>query len=237
MQTWVLIVDDSPELRKLFSFALSGYGGYTIRQAPGGAEALDLIAQNTFDVAVLDLGMPDMNGIDLINRLRQGERTADMAIVVASGREDGAEAALAAGADRYLQKPVQPQELYEAIEAVLAEKRGSRRVGGDTLGTQTLLESFPYFVTVFDDRRRVVMANTAFFEGTSTGLADSGVNGMEAVSELIGPLDQAIRTHDVVEETTGEGTTRTLVSVYPIGTTTSEGNRLYLHIARPMPEC
>jgi two-component system, OmpR family, KDP operon response regulator KdpE len=121
--TSVLIVDDEPQIRRALDVGLRSHG-YLVRQAADGASALEALADGGTDVVILDLGLPDMDGTEVLRRLRAW---SDVAVVVLSVRAGQADkiAALDAGADDYVEKPFGIGELLARIRAL------RRRLGGD----------------------------------------------------------------------------------------------------------
>jgi two-component system, OmpR family, KDP operon response regulator KdpE len=113
----VLIVDDEPPIRKLLRMGLSTQG-YQILEAPNGKTALELTAEKP-DLIILDLGLPDMQGLDLLRTIRA--RDEKVAIVVLSSRGDEAAKvqALDLGADDYVTKPFGTEELLARMRAAL----------------------------------------------------------------------------------------------------------------------
>jgi two-component system, OmpR family, KDP operon response regulator KdpE len=113
----VLVVDDEPPIRKLLRMGL-GTQDYDILEAPTGRAALQLLDQNP-DLIILDLGLPDMQGLDLLRVARA--RNERVAIVVLSSRGDevGKVEALDLGADDYLTKPFGMNELLARVRAAL----------------------------------------------------------------------------------------------------------------------
>jgi two-component system, OmpR family, KDP operon response regulator KdpE len=113
----VLIVDDEPPIRKLLRMGLTTQG-YQILEAPNGKTALELVAQKP-DLIILDLGLPDVQGIDLLRTIRA--RDDKVAIVVLSSRGDEAAKvqALDLGADDYVTKPFGTEELLARMRAAL----------------------------------------------------------------------------------------------------------------------
>src|ERR1700694_2099899 len=103
----ILIVDDDPAITTLLklSFELEGH---VVVTASSGAEALELARQIHPAAMVVDVMMPEMDGLELVRRLRDNEATADIPIVCCSARAMARdiEAGLAAGADDYVSKPV-----------------------------------------------------------------------------------------------------------------------------------
>jgi two-component system KDP operon response regulator KdpE len=120
--TTVLIVDDEPQLLRALGINLRARG-YEVHAAADGAEALRLAAAHPPDVVVLDLGLPDMDGTEVVAGLRGW---TDVPILVLSGRTDSSDKvdALDAGADDYVTKPFGMDELLARLRAML------RRSGG-----------------------------------------------------------------------------------------------------------
>ncbi|GAC1388924.1 MAG: hypothetical protein NVSMB4_15000 [Acidimicrobiales bacterium] len=113
----ILIVDDDPAITTLLkmSFELEGH---VVMTAASGPEALELAREIHPAAMVVDVMMPDMDGLELVRRLRANEATANIPIVCCSARSlaRDVEAGLAAGADDYLTKPLDPYELVQKIE-------------------------------------------------------------------------------------------------------------------------
>jgi DNA-binding response OmpR family regulator len=113
----ILIVDDDPAITTLLkmSFELEGH---VVMTAGSCAEALDLARQIHPAAMVVDVMMPEMDGLELVRRLRANETTADIPIVCCSARSmaGDVEAGMAAGADDYVTKPCDPFELVERVE-------------------------------------------------------------------------------------------------------------------------
>jgi two-component system, OmpR family, KDP operon response regulator KdpE len=113
----VLVVDDEPPIRKLLRTGL-GTQGYQTLDAPNAKAALDLMSDKP-DLVILDLGLPDMQGLDLLRQIRA--RREDVPIVVLSSRGDETAKveALDLGADDYVTKPFGMEELLARIRAAL----------------------------------------------------------------------------------------------------------------------
>jgi two-component system KDP operon response regulator KdpE len=117
----VLVVDDEPAIRRFLRTSLTAQG-YQVTEAENGTTALDSLRRNTIDVLVLDLGLPDIDGFDIIERLR-GQGFA-VPIVVLSSRVDeiGKVKALDLGADDYVTKPFGIDELLARVRAALRHR-------------------------------------------------------------------------------------------------------------------
>lgn len=113
----ILIIDDEPPIRKLLRMGLSTQG-YEILDAPNGKAALELLDQNP-DLVILDLGLPDIQGLELLRLIRA--RSERVPIVVLSSRADegGKVQALDLGADDYVTKPFGMEELFARMRAAL----------------------------------------------------------------------------------------------------------------------
>ncbi|MFB6891825.1 response regulator [Kitasatospora sp. NPDC056327] len=113
----ILVVDDEPALLRTLRINL-GARQYAVRTAATGGEALDRAARRAPDAVLLDLGLPDLDGMEVIRGLR---RRSAVPIIVLSGRSGAADKveALDAGADDYLTKPFLMEELLARLRAVL----------------------------------------------------------------------------------------------------------------------
>jgi two-component system, chemotaxis family, chemotaxis protein CheY len=123
----LLIVDDSELIRKVTRLAFPGTK-YDLEEAENGYGALAQLslAQRPFDVIVLDLQMPDMNGVEFIQALRQRPLHRDTPIVIASSEKEDSEllqAARGLGVAAVVRKPWKPQELAAAVQVAVATSR------------------------------------------------------------------------------------------------------------------
>jgi two-component system, OmpR family, KDP operon response regulator KdpE len=133
-ETRVLVVDDEPQIQQFLHVAL-GAAGYVVLQAATGAEALKLAATSAPDVIVLDLGLPDRDGKDVLQDLRSFSKVP---VIILSARDREAEkiAALDLGADDYVEKPFGIGELMARLRtatrhAAAGRQEHSRLVFGD----------------------------------------------------------------------------------------------------------
>jgi two-component system KDP operon response regulator KdpE len=113
----VLVIDDEPPIRKLLRMGLTTQG-YEILEAPNGKTALDLLAQKP-DLIILDLGLPDIQGIELLRTIRARNDSVPVVILSSRGDEAGKVAALDLGADDYVTKPFGMDELLARMRAAL----------------------------------------------------------------------------------------------------------------------
>ena len=113
----VLVVDDEPPIRKLLRMGLSTQG-YEILEAPNGKASLDLLSQNP-DLVILDLGLPDMQGLELLRMMRARNEAVPIVVLSSRGDEVGKVQALDLGADDYITKPFGMDELLARMRAAL----------------------------------------------------------------------------------------------------------------------
>jgi two-component system KDP operon response regulator KdpE len=125
----VLVVDDEPPIRKLLRMGLSSQG-YEVLDAPSGRVALELLARKP-DLVILDLGLPDVDGLELLRTLRSRQATLPIVVLSSRGDEAGKVAALDLGADDYVTKPFGMDELFARMRAALRhqlQEQGERPV-------------------------------------------------------------------------------------------------------------
>jgi len=123
----VLVVDDELSIRRFLRAALDG-SGYRVVEAVSGAEALREAAARPPDLVLLDLGLPDLDGVEVTRRLREWT-TVPVLVLSARGQERDKIAALDAGADDYVTKPFAIGELMARMRAAL--RRRARVEGGE----------------------------------------------------------------------------------------------------------
>ena len=122
----VLVVDDEPPIRKLLRMGL-GTQGYQTLDAPNAKAALELMASKP-DLVILDLGLPDMQGLELLRQIRARKDTVPIVVLSSRGDEDVKVAALDQGADDYVTKPFGMEELLARVRMAL---RHQLQVGGE----------------------------------------------------------------------------------------------------------
>jgi two-component system KDP operon response regulator KdpE len=113
----VLVVEDEPQMRKFIRASLTSHG-YRVLEAERAQEAVMLATSHNPELLLLDLGLPDGDGIDLARRIREWSRVP-IIVISARGREDDKVAALDAGADDYLTKPFGVNELLARMRVAL----------------------------------------------------------------------------------------------------------------------
>ena len=114
----ILIVDDEPRIRELIRENLQ-YSGYTCEEAGDGSAALSLLTGGGYDLVILDLMMPFMDGMTCLREMRTRRINTPVIILTARGEEYDKLAGLEGGADDYVVKPFSPRELVARVRAVL----------------------------------------------------------------------------------------------------------------------
>ena len=117
----VLIVDDEPAIRRFLRTGLNAQG-YQTDEAETGEQALAVLARSRIDVLVLDLGLPDLDGLEVLKRVREGGATIPVVVLSSRSDEPMKVKALDLGADDYVTKPFGMDELLARIRAALRHR-------------------------------------------------------------------------------------------------------------------
>ena len=145
----VLIADDEPTIRQVIGFALEK-AGYATVMARNGAEVLQTIRRGAPDLLILDIGMPEMDGLAVCREIR---KTSDLPILFLSARDEEIDRVLGLeiGADDYVTKPFSARELVARVGAILKRGRaGVGRLKGAVTHGKVRLDTDQHLVT-FDD--------------------------------------------------------------------------------------
>ena len=121
LQYNILIVEDSPTMRQLISFALKRLRGIRIVEANDGVDGLKKLSSERFDLILTDINMPIMDGLKLVSLVRNDANYKDTPIVVITteGAQEDRERALALGANDYITKPIQPNRILDVAKGLL----------------------------------------------------------------------------------------------------------------------
>jgi two-component system phosphate regulon response regulator PhoB len=190
----VLIVDDDPDIVKLVSYNLT-HSGFQVLTASSGRKALELVQQQPPDLIVLDLMLPDVDGMEVCRTLRQlaPSRRIPILMLTARGEEIDRVVGFELGADDYVSKPFSPRELVLRIKSIL------RRSGKDRTDLLHVGR-----IQVFPDRRQ------CFIEDKLVGLT---AKEFDLLYELMKARGNVL-TRDVLMDRVwgyhGEATSRTL---------------------------
>jgi CheY-like chemotaxis protein len=114
----ILLVDDEPSVRKTVTGLLHLFG-HRVWEAENGIQALEILAENRFDLIMTDIGMPHMDGLSFLNRI--GEIPVNTPVIVVTGQQDlmVAQRALEAGAEAFMTKPISLDDLKTALQEVM----------------------------------------------------------------------------------------------------------------------
>ena len=117
----ILIVEDSPTMRQLISFALKRIRGVRIVEAGDGVDGLKKVSAEKFDMIFTDINMPFMDGLKLISLVREdaSHKGVPIVVITTEGAQEDRQRALALGADDYITKPIQPNRILEVAKQLL----------------------------------------------------------------------------------------------------------------------
>jgi CheY-like chemotaxis protein len=117
----ILIVEDYPVTQRVLSLTLKN-NGYEAVVAGNGLEALERLAETQVDLALVDIAMPEMDGIELLRHLRGDARYQNLPVIMltASGQDDDRSMALEIGANGFLSKPASSRELIDAVSQLIS---------------------------------------------------------------------------------------------------------------------
>ena len=117
----ILIVEDSPTMRQLLVFALKRLKEVDIDEAQDGMDGLRKVSNDHFDLALIDINMPVMDGLKLISLIRGEDNLREMPIIVITteGAQEDRERAIALGANEYLTKPIQANRVLRLAQGLL----------------------------------------------------------------------------------------------------------------------
>ena len=138
----ILVVDDNPEIREIIQVLLGGEG-YLVETAGNGVKALEMLENREYDLIILDIMMPELDGLSVCKELRK--RSSDLGIIMLSAKTQEMDkvTGLMYGADDYVTKPFSPSELMARVDAVYRRvemTRGFRK--NDTTGDSIILDEF-----------------------------------------------------------------------------------------------
>lgn len=117
----VLIIEDSPTMRQLISFALKRLPGVHIVEATDGVDGLKKLSSEKFDLILTDINMPIMDGLKLVSLVRSDAnyRSVPIVVITTEGAQEDRERALALGANDYITKPIQANRILELAKSLL----------------------------------------------------------------------------------------------------------------------
>lgn len=121
----ILVVEDSPTMRQLISFAMKRIPDSRVIEATDGVDALKKLSSDKIDLILADINMPVMDGLKLVSLVRGNPAFKDIPIIMVTteGAEEDRKRAIAIGANAYLPKPIQTQELLKLVTSFLSVQR------------------------------------------------------------------------------------------------------------------
>lgn len=154
-QLSVLLVDDEPDILEFLNYNLSREN-FSVSTAKDGIEALQAARKMKPDLIILDIMMPEMDGIEVCTELRKDPAFSDTIIILLTARcEDYSQVAgFDAGADDYICKPVKPRVLISRINAILKRTQGQKRITATTVepkGPGSLVIDKEKYVVIYQD--------------------------------------------------------------------------------------
>lgn len=159
----ILIVDDEPDLLRLFSSVLAE-AGYKVLQAKTATECLQMVKDQLPDLVLLDVILPDLDGMEVCKLIKADEATARILVIQISGMlisDDNAAEALEAGADGYLTKPVEPRALLAHVNALLRWKQAEQSLARSEEQFRAAFDNALDAMLIADDQAKCVDANPA----------------------------------------------------------------------------
>ena len=121
----ILVIDDDPAIHRVFSRILQK-AGYNVETAETGKEALEKIKVNAYDVALIDVKLPDINGLELLPILKKAAPSMIKIVITGYSLSEERMDALNLGADEFLKKPIKPEYLIKIIKEKLDAKANSQ---------------------------------------------------------------------------------------------------------------
>lgn len=160
MSKRIVIVEDEPDVYEVLEYNLAREG-YEVRGSDHGERGLALIQKEAPDLAILDVMLPGMNGLDICRELKADPKTRSIPVIILTARNEEADVVLGLGlgADDYLTKPFRPRELVARVQAAL--RRQSPGASGSASGGDEEGEEGRYVVqgVVLDSSRHVVLVD------------------------------------------------------------------------------
>jgi two-component system chemotaxis response regulator CheY len=121
----ILLVDDSRTMRNIQKKILEAMGGVEFAEAGDGVEALAVLATGPFDLALVDWNMPNMDGLTLVKKVRETNKTMVMIMVTTEAEKTRVVDAIKAGVNNYVIKPFTPEGLTEKVQQTLAKQKAA----------------------------------------------------------------------------------------------------------------
>ena len=212
----ILIVEDEASLREQLRKQLTA-AGYVVDVAPDGLEGQYLATEYAFDLAIIDLGLPKINGVGLISSLRQRQISTPVLVLTARSHWRDKVEGLEAGADDYLTKPFQMEELLARVNALIRRSAGHATpiislgpLSVNTASQQAYLEKEELDLTSFEYKlltylligQQRIISKTELTEHLYAQDFDRDSNVIEV---LIGRLRRKLAPYPLIQTARGRG--------------------------------
>ena len=121
----ILVVEDSPTMRQLITFAMKRIANARVIEATDGVDALKKLSAEKIDLILADINMPVMDGLKLVSLVKNNQSYKDIPVVMITteGAREDRERAMSIGANAYLAKPIQTQELIKLVNSLIAAQQ------------------------------------------------------------------------------------------------------------------
>ena len=138
--TSVLVTEDDADILELVTYALEAEG-FRVYPAKTGQEALSILSDESVDLAVLDVMLPDMSGTEICRRMKRDERLERIPVIFLTARNEEADKLVGfkVGADDYVTQPFSPKELSARVQALIRRVRGGDDYEADTVRVSPIL--------------------------------------------------------------------------------------------------
>ncbi|MBW2370068.1 MAG: response regulator, partial [Deltaproteobacteria bacterium] len=160
MPSRILIVDDEPRMRDSLKFLIEHHG-YDVQTAVNGIAALDIISDCRFDLFLLDICMPEMDGFQLMDQIFDGQPDALLVMMTGQASVETALKALKKGAYDYLRKPFDDNDLIKTIQNALEHKRVKQHLKRTKIEYKYMVENSPDLIYQLDTEGRFTFVNHA----------------------------------------------------------------------------
>ncbi len=187
MQQKILLVDDDPDILEFISYNVR-QEGYEIQTADNGIKALEILKSYKPDLIILDVMMPEMDGIETCQEIRKNQEFNDIIITFLTARaEDYSQiAGFDAGADDYITKPIRPKLLISKIKSLLRRKDVENIEIEPTVSTNLIIDKEKFIV--FKDNEEIILPKKEF----------------EILSLLVSKPDRVFTREEIYEKIWGE---------------------------------
>lgn len=202
----LLVVEDDPQMARFLADMLGE--DYDVVTVADGRAAMEALEGDEVDIVLTDLAMPNMDGIELVRRIRADERLRQLPVVLLSASGDGSARGLAMGADDYVVKPFTIEDVRDRLASNLAR---ARERSADAAWRRAVLHALRDPLVIFDREGRVVELNQAFTDMFGYSMADGPLTppfpwwpteeeNAEARAAITEWLENALATEDVDAE-------------------------------------